>query len=135
VRQGTLRRAVMWLMLVGHVTASALCFLLIGDSDEALVAASGLLPVTATLLTFIVQFHADNFFGTETDNKVVSVDAASLTIVLSGLLIALLNGAVLGYYFGKIASVELLQKMVNFVDTAIAVYLVLLLRRLFERDD
>jgi uncharacterized protein YacL len=125
----------MWLMLLGHITAAGLCFILIGDFNESLGIASSLLPVTATLIMFIVQFHTENFYGTKTDARIVSVDAASLTIALSSILIAALNGLVIAYYIGKLGSVELLQKAVNFLDTGIVVYLVLLLRRLFERVD
>lgn len=132
--QGLLRRLVMWTIFVGHILAIGLCFALISNFDSALGVALCLAPLTATIFMFIVQFHDENFYGTETNKKLVSVDAASLTIVLSVVLVATIILLTWGYHTARIGSVETLQKGVSLVDSGIAVYLTILLRRLFERN-
>src|SRR5688500_3227336 len=111
--QGLLRRAIMWLVLLGHIGAIALSFALISQFDEALGIALTLLPVTATIFMFIVQFHGENFFGSDTDIKRVSTDAASLTIVLAATMVLSIHTLIVFYYYGRIGSVDLLQKGVS----------------------
>jgi hypothetical protein len=123
----------MWLVLAGHLISIALSFFLISDFGEALGVALCLLPLTATILMFIVQFHDENFLGSSTDEAVVSTDAAWLTLVLSAVLLMAIVFALVGYYWGRIGSIGTLQKAVSLIDTAVAVYLTILLRRLFER--
>lgn len=133
MRQGLLRRIVMWLVFVGHILAIGLCFALISDFSEALGVALCMLPLTATIFMFIVQFHDENFYGAKSDVEIVSVDAASLTIGLSLVLIVALVLLNFAYAHARIGSVATLQKAVSLVDSGIAVYLTILLKRLFER--
>ena len=109
MRQGLLRQIVMYLMLVGHIAAIFAAPVLIANFNEALSVSLTILPVTAAIIMFIVQFHQENFYGASTDEKRVSSDAAGLTLILSALSVSL-------------------------AETGIIVYLILLLRRLFERQ-
>jgi p-aminobenzoyl-glutamate transporter AbgT len=133
MRQGLLRTVVMWLVLAGHISSIVLCLVMISDFDQALTVALVLLPLTATILMFIVQFNDENFFGAGSDSKIVASNPAYLTIVLALALIIAIIGSIYGYYTGRIATIELLQKTVGLVDSGLAVYLTILLRRLFER--
>jgi hypothetical protein len=133
MRQGLLRQIVMYLMLTGHIVAIVMAPVLISNFSEALNVSLTILPVTAAIIMFIVQFHQENFFGTTTDEKVVSSDAASLTIILSTLSVVLIVAMIYLYYVGRISTIEMLQRSVSLTDTGIIVYLILLLRRLYER--
>ena len=134
MRQGLLRQIVMYLMLTGHIAAIFAAPLLIANFGEALSVSLTILPVTAAIIMFIVQFHQENFFGTTTDEKRVSSDAAGLTLILSALSVLSIIGMLYLYYVGHIPTIEFLQRSVSLIDTAIMVYLILLLRRLFERQ-
>ena len=135
MRQGRLRQLVMYLMLTGHVVAIFLAPVLISNFNEALSISITILPVTAAIIMFIVQFHQENFFGTTTDEKMVSRDAATLTLVLSSLSVIIIVAMIYLYYVGRIGTIEMLQRAVSLADTGIIVYLMLLLRRLYERPE
>jgi len=123
----------MYLMLTGHIVAIIMAPMLISNFSEALNVSLTILPVTAAIIMFIVQFHQENFFGTTTDEKMVSSDAAGLTIILSTLSVVLIIAMIYLYYVGHISTIEMLQRTVSLTDTGIIVYLILLLRRLYER--
>jgi hypothetical protein len=133
MRQGLLRRSVMYLMLAGHIAAIFAAPIFIANFGEALSVSLTILPVTAAIIMFIVQFHQENFFGTSTDDKMVSSDAAGLTLILSALSVLSILGMLYLYYVGHIPTIETLQRSVSLIETGIVVYLILLLRRLFER--
>lgn len=132
--QGTLRRIVTWIILIGHCSSAFFGFLFIGNFDEAVGVALCLLPVTSTLVMFIIQFQRDNFFGSLTDTKTVSPDASFTTLFLSIVLVIALNLTIYGYYVGRIGSIDSLQKSINIIDSGVVVYLLILLRQLFERS-
>jgi DMSO reductase anchor subunit len=134
MRQGLLRQIVMYLMLGGHVAAIFAAPVLIASFSEALTVSLTILPVTAAIIMFIVQFHQENFYGSSTDEKRVSSDAAALTLILSALSVLSITGMLYLYYVGRIPTIEVLQRAVSLIDTGIIVYLILLLRRLFERE-
>lgn len=134
MRQGTLRRIITYLMLFGHAVALSLTPVLMGSFQEATNVSLSLLPVTAALLTFVVQFHQENFLGAKSDEKSVTVDAAVLTIGLTTLLLGAIIGLIYLYYLGRITTIEELQRAVSLVDAGIIAYLVVLVRRLFERQ-
>jgi hypothetical protein len=133
MRQGRLRQIVMYLMLTGHIVAIVMAPILISNFGEALNVSLTILPVTAAIIMFIVQFHQENFFGATTDDKIVSTDAAALTIILSALSVVIIIALICLYYVGHVSTIELLQRAVSLTDTGIIVYLILLLRRLYER--
>jgi hypothetical protein len=133
MRQGLLRQIVMYLMLTGHIVAIFAAPVFIANFGEALTVSLTILPVTAAIIMFIVQFHQENFFGTTTDDKMVSSDAAGLTLILAAASVLSIVAMLYLYYVGRIPTVEILQRSVNLIDTGIIVYLILLLRRLFER--
>jgi hypothetical protein len=133
MRQGLLRQIVMYLMLTGHIVAMFMAPALISNFGEALSISITILPVTAAIIMFIVQFHQENFFGASTDDKMVSSDAASLTIILSTLSVVIIIAMIYLYYVGRISTIEMLQRSVSLADTGIIVYLMMLLRRLYER--
>jgi len=124
----------MYLMLGGHIAAIFAAPVLIANFSEALTVSLTILPVTAAIIMFIVQFHQENFYGARTDKKRVSSDAAALTLILSALSVLSITGMLYLYYIGHIPTIEILQRAVSLADTAIIVYLILLLRRLFERQ-
>jgi hypothetical protein len=124
----------MYLMLGGHIAAIFAAPVLIANFSEALTVSLTILPVTAAIIMFIVQFHQENFYGAGTDEKRVSSDAASLTLILSALSVLSITGMLYLYYIGHIPTIEVLQRAVSLADTGIIVYLILLLRRLFERE-
>jgi hypothetical protein len=124
--QGSLRRVVMYLMLLGHVAAIFIAPALIANFNDALSVSVTLLPITAAVTMFIVQFHQENFFGAKTDQLIVSRDAAVLTIILSSLSVISIIGVIYFYYIGQISTIEVLQRSVGLIDTAIIVYLILL---------
>jgi hypothetical protein len=132
--QGTLRRWIMYLMLFGHTASIFMAPMLIEQFNDALTVGTTLLPVTAAVMMFIVQFHQENFFGADTDKKLVASDAAILTLVLTIICNLSIIGMIYLYFIGRIATVEALQRGVGLLDTAIMAYLILLLRRLFERQ-
>jgi hypothetical protein len=134
MRQGLLRQIVMYLMLVGHIAAIFAAPVLIANFNEALSVSLTILPVTAAIIMFIVQFHQENFYGAGTDEKRVSSDAAGLTLILSALSVLSITGMLYLYYIGHIPTIEILQRAVSLAETGIIVYLILLLRRLFERQ-
>jgi DMSO reductase anchor subunit len=134
MRQGLLRQIVMYLMLGGHLAAIFVAPVLIANFSEALTVSLTILPVTAAIIMFIVQFHQENFYGSSTDEKRVSSDAAGLTLILSALSVLSITGMLYLYYIGHIPTIEILQRAVSLVDTGIIVYLILLLQRLFERQ-
>jgi hypothetical protein len=134
MRQGLLRQIVMYFMLGGHIAAIFAAPVLIANFNEALSVSLTILPVTAAIIMFIVQFHQENFYGAGTDEKRVSSDAAGLTLILSALSVLSITGMLYLYYIGHIPTIEILQRAVSLADTGIIVYLILLLRRLFERQ-
>jgi hypothetical protein len=132
VRQGLLRQIVMYLMLGGHIAAIFAAPVLIANFSEALSVSLTLLPVTAAIIMFIVQFHQENFYGVSRDEKRVSSDAAGITLILSALSVLSITGMLYLYFIGHIPTIEILQLAVSLADTGIIVYLILLLAAVRE---
>src|SRR5262245_33326105 len=132
MRQGLLRQIVMYLMLGGHIAAIFAAPVLIANFSEALSVSLTILPVTAAIIMFIVQFHQENFYGASRDEKRVSSDAAGSTLILSALDVLSITGMLYLYFIGHIPTIEILQLAVSLADTGIIVYLILLLAAVRE---
>jgi hypothetical protein len=131
IRQGTVRAAVSWIVLVSHLTAIFSAPFLIIDFSDAMDVILILCPLTGAFVLIVVQHYAQAF-EISTDRPVLlDVNAALMTIFLCVVLAVAIVGVQYLYWMGRIPDIEMLKRAVGVVDTVIGGYTAILIKSLF----